>query len=189
MRENGNWEPLTSEEDEDRIEETIKIDGGYCKVARWRKNNIIASEEYFDKQGQRHREDGPASVNYYGHSGTLAHTDYFWHGLLHRVDGPAEQNWWSSGMLDEEAWYVDGVRHREGKKPALTRMDMSGDFVECEEYYVKGRLHRSNGPAVVARSRYVDQSKGCDEIIEKVKYYHHGLLQSGPVGGFNLTPS
>jgi len=189
MMKNGNWEPLTSEEDEDRIEETVAFGGGYRKITRWRKNNQIARDEYFDEQGQLHRESGPARVSYFGCSGSPAHVDYFWHGLPHRIDGPAQQCWWSNGVLDEEAWYVDGMRHREGNKPALIRMDMSGKYAECEEYYIKGRLHRSDGPAAIERDCRCNISNKRYEIIESVKYYHHGLKQSDLADDPDLTPS
>ena len=60
--------------------------------------------EWFNKDGQRHREDGPAI--------TWADGDKEWYqnGQLHRIDGPAIEN--ADGRKE---WYIMGDRYTEAE--------------------------------------------------------------------------
>lgn len=57
--------------------------------------------EYVDKDGNLHREDGPAQK--------FTNGDEYWyyHGLLHRENGPAIT--WANGV---QHWFNHGRRHR-----------------------------------------------------------------------------
>jgi hypothetical protein len=189
MISNGDWGPLTLDEIEDVIEEIIEFEGGYRKIERWRKNGEISGEEYFNLNGELHRESGPASIGYSGQTGTLTHIHYYKNGQPHRIGGPAMQDWWSNGVLEHEAWYVEGKQHRDNNKPALIWMDTSGDFSTLEQYFSQGRLHRTDGPAEIERTTYRDKHKQIDTILETEKFYYHGLQQIAPVDDPNLTPS
>lgn len=86
---------------------------------------------WFDENGARHREDGPAVESYNG--------DKYWyiHGTLHREDGPAIEH--SNG---NKCWYFNARFHREDG-PAVERN--SGHH---KEWYIHGVRHREDGPAV-----------------------------------------
>jgi len=60
------------------------------------------NKRWYDKNGQFHRENGPA-IEY--RNGTK---EWWWHGYLHRVDGPAVED--ANGS---KFWYRHGIRHRE----------------------------------------------------------------------------
>lgn len=82
-------------------------------------------------------------------------------GLLHRTNGPATispagtKQWYKNGKFHRDGdkpamehangvlYYAkDGELHRDGNKPAIV---VPG---KREEYYIKGLLHRTNGPAI-----------------------------------------
>lgn len=71
--------------------------------------------------------------------GTLTRLTH--NGVLHCDTGPAIFN----EDLSYQAFYVNGRRHREGGLPAL--IDIRN---RREEYWEHNRLHRINGPAVIA---------------------------------------
>jgi hypothetical protein len=56
-------------------------------------------KQWFNSQGQLHREDGPAVI--------WPNGDKYWYknGQLHREDGPAEE--WTHG---NKYWYINGKR-------------------------------------------------------------------------------
>ena len=58
--------------------------------------------EWRNKDGQLHREDGPAIENVYGTK------EWYINGKLHREDGPAIE--WKNGA---KAWHLNGKFHRE----------------------------------------------------------------------------
>jgi hypothetical protein len=105
------------------------------------------------KDGELHREDGPAIED--------ANGDKCWlkNGKLHREVGPAlewadgTKMWYMDGYLHREGgpaieyangekwWYMDGYLHREGG-PAIEYTNGN------KEWYIGGYLHRDNGPAI-----------------------------------------
>jgi len=86
--------------------------------------------QYWVKNGQIHREDGPAIID--GDS-------QYWYknGKVHRDDGPAIIH--PSG---EQSWYKNGERHRDDG-PAIIGADGS------QSWYKKGKVHREDGPAII----------------------------------------
>jgi len=85
---------------------------------------------WYDDQGQRHRDDGPAIM--YA-SGTES---WYRHGLMHREGGPA------SISKAYKCWYICGKRHRDDG-PAVVRSN------GAKEWWVLGQRHRDDGPALV----------------------------------------
>ena len=87
-------------------------------------------DQYWYKDGKRHREDGPAAI--------LANGNQFWfkYGNRHREDGPSVI--YPDG---HKFWYRDGKLHREDG-PAIIYPDGK------HEWYVNGNRHREDGPAV-----------------------------------------
>jgi hypothetical protein len=70
------------------------------------KINARGVKEWFNSKGQKHREDGPASIWPDG--------DYFWYknGLLHRLIGPA-----TNFPNDKLHWWIDGKELRQEEHP------------------------------------------------------------------------
>ena len=66
-------------------------------------------------------------------------------GVLHREDGPAVEFTSAEGTYDNgrKEWFKDGIRHREDG-PAIGSPE-TDDVL----YYCMGRLHRTDGPAMV----------------------------------------
>ena len=59
------------------------------------------TKRYYNKDGQLHREDGPAIESPNGNK------EWYQNGKLHRADGPAIE--WHNG---DKEWYINGERHR-----------------------------------------------------------------------------
>ena len=85
--------------------------------------------QYWFKDGKRHREDGPAII--------YANGDQYWYrnGKRHREDGPA-----GIDADGDQYWYRDGKRHRE-VDPAVMYSDGH------HEWFKDGKRHREDGPA------------------------------------------
>jgi hypothetical protein len=117
---------------------------GICKAG---------NKTYHYKEGEFHREDGPAIEHDNGNK------EWFINGKYHREDGPACE--WADGY---KSWYQNGKRHRldgpamewsNGRKEwyqngVLHRLD--GPAMEYpngrKEWYINGKLHREDGPAI-----------------------------------------
>lgn len=90
--------------------------------------------EYWTKDEQPHREDGPAIITRDGSK------KWYIDGKLHRENGPAIE--WSSGKVE---WHINGELHNK-YGPAIETID--GD----QEWYVNGKLHRTDGPAIIYKT-------------------------------------
>ena len=78
---------------------------------------------WFNKQGQRHREDGPAVVWSDGCK------EWWLNSRPHRLDGPAVI--FADGT---KAWFLNGQRHREDG-PAVVWSD------GCKEWWLNGKQY------------------------------------------------
>ena len=96
-------------------EECESIDGN-IRIEIW--NN---GTKCWNKNGKRHRDNGPAVKCYNGTN------EWYQDGLLHRLDGPAIEVFDGS-----KHWYLNGKRHRE-----------NGPAIECpdgtKEYWINGK--------------------------------------------------
>ncbi|WP_274630815.1 hypothetical protein [Arvimicrobium flavum] len=122
---------------------------------------------YYNKQGQLHRENGPALVVRDPVSGVVTAETWCQNGRPWRDDGPAEikrdaetgvttfEGWWQggkpqrldgpaeitrdakTGVATYEAWRKDGQPHRDGG-PALTVRDADTGVATREEYWQDG---------------------------------------------------
>jgi len=92
---------------------------------------LPSGAQLWKRNGQLHREDGPAVIR---PDGTQK---WYLDGKQHRLDGP-------SALYPDGAqeWHVNGLHHRVGG-PAIIGKDGT------ELWYLKGQRHRRNGPAVV----------------------------------------
>ena len=85
---------------------------------------------WFNLEGQRHRENGPA-VEY-----SNGDKSWWMNGKRHREDGPAVE--WPDGS---KFWYLNAKLHRENG-PAIELVDGS------KAWYQNGKPHREDGPAI-----------------------------------------
>ena len=104
--------------------------------------------------GQRHREDGPARIRADGTQ------EWYINNQRHREDGPARiwadgsQEWWVNDELHREDGpaYVGGNgSHQWWVNGQLHREDGPAriDAYGVQEWFVNDRLHREDGPAVI----------------------------------------
>ena len=108
--------------------------------------NGQVKQESWRVDGECHRLDGPAYIQYFP-SGQVARKEWYVNGEYHRLDGPAWVEYHDNGQVAGEYWYVNGVNHRlDG--PASIRYHANGQ-VEYEYWYVNGLNHRLDGPARV----------------------------------------
>jgi antitoxin component YwqK of YwqJK toxin-antitoxin module len=156
------------------------------------KKEIKTVIEYF-VNGKLHREgDKPASFthvdNFYQYNSavlSIIHDISQWYinGNLHREsDKPAYvqgrvNKWYINGKLHREgdkpayliidekdqAFYINGLLHREVDKPAKIE---TTDIGSISYWYINGKLHRNNQPAIVYSNGYGEA------------YYRNGELHS-----------
>ena len=100
--------------------------------------------EWRNKQGQLHREDGPAIICFNGGQG------YFQNGKKHREDGPAViypdgiKEWW---LNDKEILFsYSMLKYFVSKIYSKLKLEF-GIIVEFKNK--KGQLHRTDGPALI----------------------------------------
>ena len=131
-----------------RIEDLFDIGCGWGIIYEWAQSRI---GEYYTiqflngalvwyKNGQRHREDGPA---YIGSDGTEM---WYKEGQRHREDGPAY-----IGSDGTEMWYKEGQRHREGGPACI--------YPNKKEWFQNDLRHREDGPAIIWRDGYQEWYK------------------------------
>jgi len=93
-----------------------------------------------NKEGQLHREDGPAC------EWTTGSKFWYLNGLCHREDGPAAV--YANG---EKYWYLNGINYSEEEtwKKELNKPECTTDEKGNKKWYNKeGQLHREDGPAI-----------------------------------------
>lgn len=101
--------------------------------------NEFGTTTWYNRAGQRHREDGPA-VEYDDGS-----EEWYIQGVLHRVDGPAVYS--ADGFT---AWYQQGQLHRENGPARQWAFDGDdewwhhGERIEAPR---PGQAERANTPA------------------------------------------
>lgn len=149
----------------------VLFDNSECKV---KINSFEEFVSWSNKNGDFHREDGPAEIMYAGGNPEKKMEQWFYNGLKHRKDGPATiyydgyKEWWINDKLhnengpaviypdgEEEYWEngksIPGGNTKDGY--GLERMIVKDDLTK---YYFKDRLHREDGPAVI----FFDKEEG-----------------------------
>jgi len=98
------------------------------------------NKEWRNKEGQYHREDGPAFEGYNGYK------SWFINGKMHREDGPACE--YADG---DKSWYLNGMSYTEEEwKKVLNKSKPKTDKNGNKKWTNKdGRWHREDGPAVI----------------------------------------
>jgi hypothetical protein len=80
-------------------------DGGYKVISHLK-------EEWFDKNGRLHREDGPARICYYK-NGNIKDESYFLNGNYHRENGPARICYYKNGNIKFKHYYLNDKNYIE----------------------------------------------------------------------------
>lgn len=102
------------------------------------------TERWHDQEGREHRDHDRPAVIRTTPSGIRSSEIYCRHGKTHRDRKPAVIEMHADGSR-LEAYYRDGVLHRNGA-PAMTT---EGDGERTEYYYRHGKAHRDDGPALI----------------------------------------
>lgn len=97
-------------------------------------------EEKWYKDGELHRDGGPAYISY----GLYTTLRWYKNGVLHRDDGPASVLFRKNNIKYKELWYENGEMHRVGG-PAYSVWH-ENDNIEIEQWYNHGQFHRIGGP-------------------------------------------
>ena len=102
--------------------ETKYSDGSFRRV--WR-----------DENGELHREDGPAFIQYYTF-GPVETEQFFRFDEPHRISGPALIEYYPDGSIEYEAFYLNGEYHRTDG-PSEISYHEDGE-VHSEWFHIKG---------------------------------------------------
>ena len=131
------------------------------------------SECFYNDQGL-HRDNGPAAISV--DNERKQHCEEYWqNGKLHRDDGPAIIETYAETVhtfpVYRELYYTHGVLGRLNGPTILKKYE---DGCCCEEYHLRGQLHRENSPAVIVKN------KSGDVIYQE--YFLNGVLHrdNGP---------
>lgn len=96
--------------------------------------------------GLKHRENNPAVI-IYNNAGVVVGYRWYSYGKLHRVGAPASIDIYNGNEKSAraESWYIDGVQHRDGGLPAVTRCKYG--TVIGQEWYQHGK---QNAPGLIS---------------------------------------
>ncbi len=106
----------------------------------------IKVEEIWQIDKVKHRESGPAHIITDYDTKEVTHEIWYKNGLRHREAGPAEVSY-DNEIITSEYWIVDDQSHREGAPASIHRNAKTG-AVEYEGWFVNGKAHRDDGPAI-----------------------------------------
>jgi antitoxin component YwqK of YwqJK toxin-antitoxin module len=116
----------------------IEMSNGYKEYRLENGGKKIISkieEEWLDKDNKRHREDGPAKINYY-ENGNIKREGYYLNGKRYREDGPSIMEYYENGNIKEKGYHINDKLHREDG-PARIEYYLNGN-IQDEQYYLNG---------------------------------------------------
>ena len=99
-------------------------------------NGNIKSRDYYDDNGQLHKEDGPARQRWY-ENGQLDYQSYYINGQRHNDKGPASEGWYENGQLDYRSYSINGQLHNE-QGPAIEHWHKDGQLW-FQVYWIEGK--------------------------------------------------
>jgi uncharacterized protein len=102
-------------------------------VVEFYENDVITYLKYY-KNGNLHREDGPAFIKHYPDA-SVEYEMYYLNGTKHREDGPAIIHYY----INSKRFNADGS----------FSIEFNNGFIELETYYIDGKRHREDGPAMI----------------------------------------
>ena len=135
-------------------------------------NGKVESEEWHNDAGEVSRADGPAVV-YYEINGLSKLEGWYIDGNEHRLDGPAMITYYTREdnialhAIKQETWFFNGKVHRGDDEPAFCGY-FEGGSINVKRWFVRGQLHRVDGPAIVV---YYDNGK-----VSYQAWYQHGEI-------------
>ena len=103
------------------------------KILTYYSNNKVKSIVY-KLNGQKHREDGPASQSWF-ENGLKEEEAYYIDGYHHKEHEPAYNTWYDNGKKSQEVYYIKNKYHREDG-PAYQKWDENGQITKY--YYLNG---------------------------------------------------
>jgi len=202
-RENGpaviRTDPDTDEvtREEWYINDALHRNDGPAEIIR--EKGVITSEAWWE-DAHPHKEGAPALIHRDSNTGAVTNESWFRLGKLHREEAPAVtgffddyyeekydkykttggQSWlraleYLNGgepfypekfTVWKEEWWVDGRLHREDG-PAILIFNKETGKKYLEKWYLNGKLHRENDPA------WVVYDVNTDQVIEE-KFYKKG---------------
>ena len=121
-------------------------------------NGEIEHEKYC-LNGNLHREDGPAYINYY-ENGKVELERYCLNDKLHREDGPAIIKYYESGEVEYEEYWLNGKRHRENG-PAITHYYKSGK----KRYGYAEDCYRRDAPLQEKKHNSYNDQQGTPTVV------------------------
>ena len=132
--------------------------------------------QVFFKDGEAHRDgDKPAIMEFDPCTDMLVGELYCMSGKDHRENGPAHiKRDAATGKTTFELWKQHGKDHRADGKPACIFRNPATNVIYMEKYYVRDKLHRKDGPAIIVR----DENTG--EILEQTYYLDGAKLENLP---------
>ncbi len=116
----------------------------------FKKEGKIITKTYRLPNGMKHREDGPAFIQYYK-NGNKKEEQWWKDNKRHREDGSARIIYYENGNKWREEWYKDDKRHREDEPASIEYYENGNKCVE--EWHKDDKIHREYGPAMIRYSR------------------------------------
>lgn len=139
------------------------------KITTYVDDDIIMILRYMTGLSLLHRipGSGPALLSYNKETSNIEYVFYYVDDKLHRDqdDGPAEIWFNQNGTMIHQVYYVNGLKHKDGK-PADIYYHPNENIISQESYYIHGMLHRIDGPAKIWYSK--------TGTILKKEYYLEG---------------
>ena len=109
--------PLNNSDEEEKA--------AYMKYKKIEGVDVLVIKKWY-KDGQKHREDGPARIKYH-ENGDKYEEGWYKNRKKHREGEPAEIAYYDHEIKMREAWYKDGKRHRDDG-PAVSWYDVNGSI-------------------------------------------------------------
>lgn len=161
----------------DLIDDEIVIDN----IRKTYINKVLRIVEYFNDEGQLHRERGPARIEYQGDGKTLYAETWYYEGKRHRISAPGQKTQQPAYIIYRQdgstpyyqTWYIHGIISRENGLPAKVEYAHSGKYIYSETWYNEnGKVHRDDD--LPARKIYVNNYSR--DIIITQFWFQHGKL-------------
>ncbi len=118
---------------------------------KWHPQSGEITYEYWAQYGAQHREgDLPAVFSVDPETKVVFDEECLVNGEAHRTSGPSRIiRDPAYGQVIYEEWKQHDVLDRGGDEPAVVERNPVSGIITYSEYWQKGKLHRSSGPAVI----------------------------------------
>lgn len=128
-------------------------------------NHKIRSQEWFNKNRQRHREGDEPAIIRYGINGQIFTQEWYKDGYRHRdIDEPAYVSYhddvlkchshvyYNNGKIDHQVWYKHGRIHRDNGNDGYAHISFypNGQILR-KSWYKNGIYRRDNGKCDMER--------------------------------------